>query len=351
MNIALYISELLQQQVEVNVPGFGTFFKVRIAGFFDEQNQTFIPPAQQLVFEQNSAKNTDLSEHISVKKNISSESADYFIENYVSALHNLLENTNEAELNPLGTLKKTNDEYVFQVAGNLDLGSSYFGLKPVSELSQKEFIKEEKDVIIDQPLTKNQEEEISYNNVHDDEVSEMEETESSGMAFKYKMLITIAILLSIAGGIYLYNPKIYDSILEQDFIQNAKQFFNSKTSQQAIVLTDSIAKNDTLDSKGINAEKVQDTLKTDTQKTPVYNENVIYFEIIGAAFKNKQEAEDYIKSLKLRGIEAKIVDKMPGPKVKVSLGTFTDAESAQKELVRIQKEINNEAWIARVKPL
>ena len=48
--------------------------------------------------------------------------------------------------------------------------------------------------------------------------------------------------------------------------------------------------------------------------------------------------------------EAKIVENMPGKMLKISIGTFLDEESAEKELTRIHKKINKDAWIARVKP-
>jgi hypothetical protein len=36
--------------------------------------------------------------------------------------------------------------------------------------------------------------------------------------------------------------------------------------------------------------------------------------------------------------------------MKISLGSFTEEESANTELKQIQKNINKDAWIARVKP-
>ncbi|MDO8993783.1 MAG: SPOR domain-containing protein, partial [Daejeonella sp.] len=65
----------------------------------------------------------------------------------------------------------------------------------------------------------------------------------------------------------------------------------------------------------------------------------------------KIDAETYIKQMNSKGIKAKIVENLPGKMLKISLGTFTEEEAATLELNRIQKEINKDAWIARVKPL
>jgi len=52
-----------------------------------------------------------------------------------------------------------------------------------------------------------------------------------------------------------------------------------------------------------------------------------------------------------KGYKAKIVENLPGKIMKISLGSFTEEASANNELKQIQKDINKDAWIARVKPL
>ena len=76
---------------------------------------------------------------------------------------------------------------------------------------------------------------------------------------------------------------------------------------------------------------------------------VVNYEIIIAAFSIKSEAEVFIKQIGIKGIQAKIVENMPGKMLKISIGTFLDEESAKIDLTRIQKKINKDAWIARVK--
>ena len=130
------------------------------------------------------------------------------------------------------------------------------------------------------------------------------------------------------------------------------------TSAASVASSDSIA--DTLDSSGTKKAEMQKETKANLdskpidpsleEKIPAANQDIIY-EIIVAAFARKIDAETYIKEMNSKGIKAKIVENLPGNMLKISLGTFTEEEPATLELNRIQKEINKDAWIARVKPL
>ena len=145
------------------------------------------------------------------------------------------------------------------------------------------------------------------------------------------------------------------------FIKNKSAgIFSStnKVEQAAPELIDSTKiSSDKLNNVVDSASIVSDSLQQQTD-TAIVGGNVsdvicpievVNYELIIAAFSIKTEADMYIKQIGTKGIQAKIVENMPGKKLKISIGTFLDEESAQKELSRIHKNINKDAWIARVK--
>ncbi len=348
MDIAFYIAELLQQHNEVNVPGLGTFSKLGMAGFHDQDKDVFYPPSQRLEFKANVGSNPILAEYISFKKNILTASADYFIENFVSTIHNLLETSQYADIMPLGTLQKKDQFFKFKSYESFNEQNDFYGLKPIAE-QKREVVKIEKPIIYST-------EKIEIPDENSDTLfeDETEQDEPRKMGFISKIAIVFAVLILITGVVYFFYPKAFNLLLKSDTTVKQKSTIIPVKKEGPKSFADSMAKADTiyaaLKKQGFDVEKPRDTIEVSTKKAVPNKPGGLRFEIIGAAFNSRTEADDYIKSMKLKGIEAKIADEMPGPMIKISLGTFNDRISADKELIRIKKDINQEAWIARVKP-
>ncbi len=348
MDIAFYIAELLKQHNQVNVPGLGTFYKLRIAAFYDGESNAFRPPLQRLTFKSNFDNNTALEEYISLKKSISISSTTYFIEKFVSHIHDLLETSQFAELKFLGTLQKKDQDYQFEPSEE-DPGNAFYGLQPVPEQRTKS-VKIEKPVIYLADQVKS-----SGDNSIISPEDETTPEKSRKMGYTSKIAIIFAGVILIGVVVYFFYPKAFDILLKPNTTNRRKQPAIVPAEEVPKSLSDSMAKADTiynaLKEQGLDAEKAPDTLEVSTKKQLVNTIAAgLTFEIISAAFNSKTEAETYIKSMKMEGIEAKTVEGMPGPMIKISLGTFNDIASANKELVRIKKDINQEAWVARVKP-
>ena len=64
---------------------------------------------------------------------------------------------------------------------------------------------------------------------------------------------------------------------------------------------------------------------------PTAESAALRFEIIAASLANRKEAENFLAQMKKRGFPAKIAD-LPGKRLKITLGTFTDEASAKKQL-------------------
>ena len=351
MDIAPYIADLLRQHDEVNVPSLGTFCKQRKSGFYDPEKKIFFPPSHGLVYK-TADDNSLLASYISEKKNISSSTANYFIEKFVSQIKSLISTYGEAEIESLGTLKKSKDGYILIDVLNFDAEGEYFGLQPIKELSE---VAAEPVSSPPQELTVIEETKPDHA-VNTDPVSEEVIKEGRKVSTASKILLIAASLILIGIITYLVYPKAFEMFRQETNIPDRK--IPAKQPVQATIpktFEDSLAEADTiyqeLTKQGFEVEKPRDTLDVSTDVTAITTETpAVTFEIIGAAFARRSEAETYVKLLKNKGVYAKIVENMPGSKLKISLGTFNDEASAKKELIRIQKELNKDAWIARVKP-
>ena len=344
MNIGFYIADLLRKEEEVSVLGLGTFIKVRVPGSYDKVNNTFRPPSYQLSFISGSSNYKPLIKYISDQKNLSASSSEYFVKKFSSNFFDLLAASGFAEIKPLGTILKKNEVLHFEASQDLEIAGNFYGLKPIIDHKSKA------DPGGYQPL---KEEEVGH--LLDEET---EETEAAGKRKSLKFVLAIIIPHILIGAILLYyfNPGVYNAVqkFRTDNFPETEQPSAAPVTDISGTLTDStLNTTDTLsgnsDSVAMNTNIPPKPLNEEPAQAAVDAEN-ISFEIIGAAFAKKNEAELFIKKLTAKGIEARIVENMPGKMIKISLGSFKDESSARVELIRIQKEVNKEAWIARVKP-
>jgi len=353
MEIGLYIAELLGEQDEVSVTGLGTFSKERIAGKFDNQSNLFYPPSYNLSFRKNTNSFSGLSEYISLKRSLSISSSEELIKNFTETILDILNSSDAVEINHLGSLHKENDHLAFKPSESFGIVDKFYGLKP---------IREHKTAIIP---SSNQEILIDYReNPSTVEENELEE-EIYIDAPKARLLpILIISILAISASLFAL------FYFNQSFNQLIRNIISSKVTTSAPVepvktlipaISDSlITKAAVTDSIAVINDKNQETAQKEITNKPVAvlleekvaasNEGISY-EIIVAAFSRKKDAESYITEMSSKGYKPKIVENLPGKMMKISLGSFTEEESANTELKQIQKDINKDAWIARVKPL
>ncbi len=345
MDIGFYIRELLLEQDEINVAGLGTFMKIRLAGSFNSSSHEFYPPSYQIFLKETETNDLSLIQFISVEKNLSYSSVEELIKKFSESILEHLNSSESAEIQHIGVLYK--EDGLLKLRPSLSLGAidHFFGLKPVSELKTEVL------------LAIN--EEMPVNNVNEDlEEEEEEEYEETNKTRPWIILFISFFAVLIAVSVLFYFNSDFNSFIKN---KSAGIFHSKNTVEQAAPeLIDSTKINsDSLKNAVDSASIVSDSLQqlTDTALTTANESDVlsntsevVNYELIIAAFSIKSEADVYIKQIGSKGIQAKIVENMPGKMLKISIGTFLDEESAQKELTRIHKKINKDAWIARVKP-
>ena len=130
MDVANYLSELLGELGEVNVPGLGYFATLRSDGYYSESENTFYPPVNHINFEPQSVSDDVLVKYIAQKKNISLASSKYFTQKYIDDLRNRIL-AKETPLADLGTLFFQEGQVHFKSAGALTTDPSFFGYEPI----------------------------------------------------------------------------------------------------------------------------------------------------------------------------------------------------------------------------
>ena len=355
MEIGLYIAELLGEQDEVSVAGLGTFSKERVAGTFDKHSNLFYPPSYRLSFNEGVFSFSGLSEYISLKRSLSISSSEELIKKFTETILDILNSSDAVEINHLGSLYKKNNNLAFKPSDSFGIADKFYGLIPISELNST--------IVV--PLAEEIKVEITENEVEIETEAEESEEEVYDQAPKARLvpILVISILAIIASLFALF-------YFDKSFNNFVKDIISSKvkpapviepikeSSTAAPVVLDSI-NDSTPDSSQINKTEIQEETKAFAdqalsssleEKIPALKQDISY-EIIVAAFSRKIDAETYIREMNSKGFQAKIVENLPGKMLKISLGTYTEEEPATIELNRIQKEINKDAWIARVKPL
>jgi hypothetical protein len=203
MDISLYIGEILQDNGRVNVPGVGTFYRKKVAAYFDQQGRTYFPPSQKLSFEQTDDEDHGLAEYISKAENISTATAEDIIREFSIKFNYELEASGAKGIEGIGILKKEDTQYSLE-------GFPVYGLQPIQELESvsshtslpHEFIDDDT-AEVKLGLMFQETEEVAEN--QNALAGNIEETETSA---KKWVLIGIPILLLLGGALYFLYPQI-----------------------------------------------------------------------------------------------------------------------------------------------
>ena len=353
MDVGYYISELLGQHGDVNVPGLGYFAHTRVNGYYNDREGKFYPPGYNVQFDPQFLDDDDaLAIHIAEKKKISLASSKYFTEKFVMGLKQQAA-LGEAALADLGWFTLNNLQMVFRPNTGTSNDPEFFGFptirlnkigrQPVAEQYEPE---PEPETYTPEPA------DAQYAPIPS-HVDDNEEQYLVDMArSKRRTNIWVFIILTVIAAtmaillVQRYNPKAFHF-----------NFGNKKadpTVAPQIVVLEDTSKNK-VDTGSLPAPirnvpadslSTNGTTVTDSLSIPRYEV------IINESFKNNAAASKAIIALKKKGIDAKIVPEMPGIRVKISVGTFVTrglAEEKSAELVAAKK-INPGAHVEFINP-
>jgi len=339
MDVGYFISELLAQHGEVNVPGLGYFAHTRVNGYYDEAEGKFYPPSYSVHFNQQTIDDEDaLAQYIAERKNISLASSKYFTEKYLNNIK-LQAGISEAKFADMGWFYTEKSQLMFRPNTGISSDPEFFGY-PAIEMHKLGKQPAAPPVHVAETIIAPPEEQNIE--AHGHQFATDEEHEAYIIAYtarRRRRVIWTFVLLTIAFGgvvfILLYKLDPADLGINQLIEKETPKVAPAPKTKVVPVKKDTIIQvgADTLYSQekpsGDTVTKT-DTNLTDSIPFPRY-------EIMGGAFKDNAAAQIAITDYKKRGIKASIAEFVPGPRVHVTLGTFKTKAEAEKAIAELKK--------------
>ncbi|WP_316811112.1 SPOR domain-containing protein [Pedobacter heparinus] len=162
-----------------------------------------------------------------------------------------------------------------------------------------------------------------------------EQQEKRGMPVYLKVTIALLAVAAIAAIAYAIKPELFKgAAVNEPRKQDNTQAIKENDQRKA----DSIARADSIRISNEKAIMAIDSAKglPVSPQGQVPADTIISYDIIAASLLNKKEADRFLADMKKRGIPAK-VSKMRGKRIKISIGSFLDEDSARKELEVLKK--------------
>lgn len=389
MDLALYITELLQQQEKLSIPGLGIFSQVRKDGSYHEKNNLFLPPHYETHFQEQFSDDDTLARYISSKKNISVASATYFVEKFANNIK-LQSATAEVQLSQLGWMQLQNNKLSFRpnAAANT-YEQEYFGLPALSvnkiweQLSGAQNIPQTVEALPavtmdatpevpaptpelamfpevltlhkEAPVTAKPAKTAKVQQPAAEEITEEYTEPKTGFNPWVLVLVIITVAAIILLALYQYKPALFSrkGTPSAEINDNAKAVVPVEapveTTAAATVKPDTVApvKDSTAVAAAIPAIQpvtkqptVKDSAMADvsaqTDQPAAPADAASKYQIMAGAFGNLKMAKQQIANYRKQGLVAWVFENRPGRWVKLTQGTFTTYAAAATKLHELQ---------------
>jgi hypothetical protein len=361
MDVLQYLIKLVEDQREVGVPGLGTLYKKKAPGRYDVNIHSFIPPAIVLQFKQEVTEAELFENYLSSVRNISIDSAHYFIRQFSEDLNKALNTDQKASLGSLGTLiledgkiylspveatassieffglpqikdferfKKQND---IEVPGVSNLNDQIYPDQPQSEASELEAILNENALEEENPGIQ-----PSSTNVEAYEMatSTSMETAKNAIPLYLKILLAGLVVLVACFVFYFLYPNTINNFNGSHQQKQATAIEPNAQQGNTIPFPDTSEPDSTAADKLATdtVNRVDSSFKAEQSLVPAkaHDSTQVTYEIIGSSPYRLKEAEQFIHNMKVKhGILAKIVSQKKGKKIKVSVATLKTKQQAE----------------------
>jgi len=399
MDVAYYLSELLGQLGEINVPGLGYFAQIRIEGYYNAADSTFYPPKNKVQFDPQIIDDDDdtLAQYIADKRNISLASSRYFTEKYISNLKKEAM-MKDVPLADLGFLYMEGSNISFKSADVMKNDPTVFGYEPLhmekldgpsfihqmeaygqvikeqppvpeaeppklpgpdpayelpqtSQLTYESVIKEAEAFAIQPEQSKPVAEPAPEPYIPPVKPEEQEEFVFQGKTYvspegrSYKWLwVTLAIVLGVLVvgvlgmlAIHKYKPGLYNQIRG---VTPAPVAIKTPLRTDSLK-KDTVTKDTTKKAAALTTDTANKTaqpaamLPAQNSAEPAIDSTKVRYEVMATTATTQKEADGYIKNLKSLGLPAHVVHDVPGRKLKISVGTFMVQADAYKKKIEL----------------
>ncbi|MGY0040574.1 hypothetical protein [Pedobacter sp. NJ-S-72] len=184
-----------------------------------------------------------------------------------------------------------------------------------------------------------------YNKNEEVYTPEEEEPVTKTTPLYLKIILGLLILIIMMIVAYIVKPEWFNGIIANNpFTTTPKTEQPVKQPIQVRYKPDSTATADTVKKTvpGTTVPAATKPVKKDSviQKTVVKTtDTATVYEVMAASMHDQKEADKFIGQMKKSGINAKVVTNMSGRKLKISIATLKDNESAKIELERLTKKL------------
>jgi hypothetical protein len=348
MNLADYLSELLGQYDEVSVPGLGYFVRERINGYYNDTDGKFYPPYHQVKFVPQIKDDDIFAQYVADKKNISLASSKYFAEKFVSKLREQAA-TGKYPFADLGSFQTDQDQQlIFKPYDRIVADPAFYGYAPVSiyksgppayGANNSQAITEKQPIVTPQPIQ-----------IPGKQQDFEEETErKKPINIWLIILIGITILALVAFGIYKFYPTAFD----RSGSSSSKKDDTAVPVYRHELKADTIKKAVPVKDTSINATMAATPAASQAATKPAADTvKRSRFEIIAGSFRQLATANAEVKHFKEKGVDAKILTDAPGPRLKISVGTFPTYKEAEAAMLALLKagKIRKDSHTLEIKP-
>jgi len=411
MDILLYITELLQSRKTIGIVGLGTLYKKKSPGKYDTEKHAFVPPTYALAFTTELKEQEELANFISEKRNITAESANYYISEFADKIQAQLAEQQQADLEPLGKLQLVNGEIILIAEQNSNFSFEFYGLPTLNELTKKDItpvdevakeietpapetiaseiqteeVMEQNKLAEENPGQETTDDTINNELKVDDqsayeEISEIQsvpvvekpainefkkEEEPAPIIpntytpnYDYeddekpnrpgKIWLKICIVLII---IALGSAIVY--FFFPDLLEQKKE--NTPDNKPLTTIPVAPIDSPVLNLDSINLadslEKSKNAISAVKETPKIDSTKTIIYEVIGSAERNQKRIDYVISYMKKRGIDAKALKNVPGKLIKISLGSFTNYDLAKEYQDSLRIKLKNpQIYIQSIKP-
>ena len=142
--MAKMIRDVVLEKDEVALPGLGMFIADFVPASFSDKGYTINPPYKRLSFRQkDNPYDRTIVKLYAEANNIGEDTAEHFVNDFLSGLKDILMVRKSVVLPGLGRLRATKENNFFFIADeNLDIYPEGFGLEPVSLKTHQETVSE-----------------------------------------------------------------------------------------------------------------------------------------------------------------------------------------------------------------
>jgi len=309
MQLETYISDLLYRYDCVTIPEFGAFLTNRVSAKIHESTHTFYPPKKVLSFNEQLQSNDGLlTSYIAEIEKIPYTKANEKILKQVKSIKSYLIEGETIQFENIGELVLNSEGKInFEPSQHINYLTDAFGLSHFSStnVSRESYKKKIEAVEATTP--------IAF-------TPEKLKASKSNNWLKYAAAAVIVLGLSGFSAAYYYNTTIENH--NQLAQEEANEQLDAKVQEATFIISNP------LPAATLNLEKQSGN-----------------YHIVAGAFRVEENSDKKVKQLRAKGYKARKIGVNRYGLHEVVYGSFENRNDAKRELYKIRREHNREAWL------